>query len=100
MPEYEFECTTCDTRFDVQRAMAEASAPCPCPFCGEAARRIFSTPQLTFTNKRGAIGGGPGAAAPVRHSHGGYGHSHAPGQGFHGSHGSHGPRLVKGPGGG
>jgi urease accessory protein len=76
LPRYDYECKACETRFDVERPMAEASAPYPCPFCGEATRRVFSAPRLMFKPN-------PNDVRPVWHNHGGYGHSHAPGRGRH-----------------
>jgi sirohydrochlorin cobaltochelatase len=77
LPRYEYECKECQTRFDVARSPEEASQPYACPFCGGAARRVFSAPKLLFKAD-------PRDSRPVWHSHGGFGHSHAPGKGFHG----------------
>ena len=77
MPRYDYECKGCETRFDVERPMEEASAPCPCPFCGGLARRLFTVPKLLFKAD-------PRDLLPVWHNHGGYGHAHAPGRGYHG----------------
>jgi sirohydrochlorin cobaltochelatase len=77
LPRYEYECKECQTRFDVARVPAEASQPYGCPFCGAAARRVFSAPKLLFKAD-------PRDSRPVWHAHGGFGHSHAPGKGFHG----------------
>jgi putative FmdB family regulatory protein len=32
MPFYEYRCKDCDARYELQRSMADASAPAPCPF--------------------------------------------------------------------
>jgi putative FmdB family regulatory protein len=77
LPRYEYECKECQTRFDVARSPQEASQPYACPFCGAAARRVFSAPKLLFKAD-------PRDTRPVWHAHGGFGHSHAPGKGFHG----------------
>lgn len=77
LPRYEYECKECQTRFDVARSPEEASQPYACPFCGAAARRVFSAPKLLFKAD-------PRDSRPVWHNHGGFGHSHAPGKGFHG----------------
>ena len=74
---YEYECRACATRFDLARSVEEAGQPLPCPFCGAASRRVFSTPQLLFKAD-------PRDSHPVWHNHGGYGHAHAKGKGFHG----------------
>ncbi len=76
LPRYDYECTACDTRFDVERSMAEASAPYPCPFCDGPTRRVFSAPKLLFKPD-------PNDVRPVWHNHGGAGsqnsfsHAHA-----------------------
>ena len=77
LPRYEYECKECQTRFDVARPSEEASQPYACPFCGAAARRVFSAPKLLFKAD-------PRDSRPVWHAHGGFGHAHAPGKGFHG----------------
>ena len=75
---YEYECRACATRFDLAQSVEEAGQPLPCPFCGAPARRVFSAPQLLFKAD-------PRDSHPVWHNHGGYGHAHAKGKGFHGS---------------
>ncbi len=78
LPRYEYECKACATRFDVARTPQEASAPYACPFCGAAARRVFTAPKLLFKAD-------PRDSRPVWHAHDGFGHAHAPGKGFHGA---------------
>jgi putative FmdB family regulatory protein len=77
VPRYEYECQQCDTHYDVERPMSESSDPHPCPFCGRPSRRIFTPPKFLFKAD-------PNDNRPIWHSHGVYGHSHAPGRGFHG----------------
>ena len=77
MPRYGYECKGCETRFDVERPISEATAPQPCPFCGTVARRLFTVPKFLFKHD-------PRDNLPVWHNHGGYGHAHARGRGFHG----------------
>ena len=77
LPRYDYACAACDTRFDLARSPDEAGAPAPCPFCGQPARRVYTAPKLLFKAD-------PRDTIPVWHSHGAYGHSHAPGKGFHG----------------
>jgi putative FmdB family regulatory protein len=77
LPRYDYECAACQARFDLARPPAEASTPAPCPFCGEAARRVFTSPKLLFKAD-------PRDTQRVWHTHGAYGHAHAPGKGFHG----------------
>ena len=76
LPRYDYECAACGERFDIERPMAEAGEPCPCPFCGAPARRVFTAPKLMFKAD-------PRDVRPVWHNHGAYGHSHAPGRGRH-----------------
>lgn len=44
MPIYEFLCEDCGP-FEERRSFAEAGASTACPFCGEAARRVYSMPS-------------------------------------------------------
>ena len=76
LPRYDYACTACGERFDVERPMAEAGGPCPCPFCDAPARRVFTAPKLMFKAD-------PRDVRPVWHNHGSYGHQHAPGRGRH-----------------
>ena len=77
MPRYDYKCEQCETVFDVERSMNDASEPHPCPFCGDPSRRVFTMPRLLIKPD-------PNDNRPVWHSHGMFGHSHAPGRGFHG----------------
>lgn len=77
MPRYDYKCAQCETVFDVERSMDVASEPYPCPFCGDPSRRVFTMPRLLIKPD-------PNDNRPVWHSHGMFGHSHAPGRGFHG----------------
>jgi putative FmdB family regulatory protein len=74
---YEYECRTCEERFDVERPVAEAGEPSDCPFCGQPAARVYSPPKFLFKAD-------PTDNRPVWHNHGSFGHAHAPGRGFHG----------------
>ncbi len=76
LPRYDYECAACGERFDIERPMTEAGEPCPCPFCGAPARRVFTAPKLMFKAD-------PRDVRPVWHNHGSYGHQHAPGRGRH-----------------
>ncbi len=43
MPLYEYQCSTCEARFDALRGMSEADDPIPCPQCESSeTRRIIS----------------------------------------------------------
>lgn len=77
MPRYEFACEPCDQHFDVDLPMAQAGGPAHCPFCGAPAQRVITPPKFLFKAD-------PLDNRPVWHNHGNYGHSHAPGKGFHG----------------
>lgn len=41
MPVYEFRCADCGP-FDLRRDMQDAADTAPCPFCDQAARRVYS----------------------------------------------------------
>ncbi len=80
MRRYEFRCADCEVGFDVERPLDKAGDPYPCPFCGQLAQRIITPPKFLFKAD-------PTENRPVWHNHGSYGHSHAPGRGFHGRQG-------------
>ena len=42
MPVYEYRCGTCDTRFDLRRAVGEADAEATCPQGHAETRRLLS----------------------------------------------------------
>ncbi|GII42448.1 FmdB family zinc ribbon protein [Planotetraspora phitsanulokensis] len=46
MATYEFVCPACGP-FDVVLPMGTASSHRECPWCGEGARRVYSTPRLS-----------------------------------------------------
>lgn len=62
MPTYEYRCRTCDTRFELRRAIDEADAPASCPQGHEGARRLLSV-----------FAAGGTATAPAGGGHGGGG---------------------------
>ena len=76
MPRYEFACETCEQHYDIERPMAEAGAPHPCPFCGQPSRRVFTAPRFLFKPD-------PNDNRPVWHNHGAFGHAHPPRRGHH-----------------
>jgi putative FmdB family regulatory protein len=47
VPIYAFRCADCGS-FDLQRPMAEAGLPAPCPACGAPAERVFTPPGLAL----------------------------------------------------
>ncbi|MFC1928853.1 FmdB family zinc ribbon protein [Chloroflexota bacterium] len=47
MPIYEYECTCCQSRFELKRSFSE-DTPVFCPGCGGNAQRIFSPVPIIF----------------------------------------------------
>jgi putative FmdB family regulatory protein len=47
MPVYEFYCDECGCRFEEHRELKQRSA-CPCPECGESARKVFRAVGIIF----------------------------------------------------
>ncbi|MEX2273960.1 MAG: zinc ribbon domain-containing protein [Actinomycetota bacterium] len=65
MPTYEYECSSCDRRFELRRSMHDGDEPA-CPSCGASTvRRVFS---VFMTSS-----GGPAPAATTGGSGGGCG---------------------------
>ncbi|MEU8683561.1 zinc ribbon domain-containing protein [Streptomyces sp. NPDC048611] len=62
MPRYEYRCRPCDSTFELNRPMAESSAPAACPEGHEDTVKLLSTV---------AVGGS--ATAPARAPSGGGG---------------------------
>ncbi|HEX5543226.1 MAG TPA: zinc ribbon domain-containing protein [Micromonospora sp.] len=60
MPRYEFRCRACGDTFEVNRPMAQASAPASCPQGHDDTVKLLSTVALTG---RGGTAAGPGPAA-------------------------------------
>ncbi|MER7459524.1 zinc ribbon domain-containing protein [Micromonospora sp. NPDC126480] len=58
MPRYEFRCRACGDTFEVNRPMARASEPAPCPQGHDDTVKLLSTVAVTGR-------GGAGAAAPT-----------------------------------
>ncbi|AVT30071.1 FmdB family transcriptional regulator [Plantactinospora sp. BC1] len=61
MPRYEFRCRACGDTFEMNRPMAEASAPASCPRGHDDTVKLLST--VAFTG-RGAGGSAPAPMAP------------------------------------
>ncbi|GAB3857432.1 zinc ribbon domain-containing protein [Micromonospora andamanensis] len=57
MPRYEFRCRACGDTFEVNRPMARAGEPAPCPQGHADTVKLLSTVAVT-----GRGGGGSGAA--------------------------------------
>jgi putative FmdB family regulatory protein len=47
MPVYEYECSKCLARFEIQRGFHEEGEVC-CPECGGKGQRIYTSPPLIF----------------------------------------------------
>lgn len=63
MPRYEFRCRTCDDTFEVNRPMAESSAPANCPEGHDDTVKLLSAVAV----------GGTASAAPAPSGGGGGG---------------------------
>jgi putative FmdB family regulatory protein len=61
MPRYEFRCRACGDTFEVNRPMAQAGEPAPCPWGHTDTVKLLSTVAVTGRGG-GAVGG---AAAPA-----------------------------------
>lgn len=46
MPNYEYQCKTCEYRFEIWQPVGEA--PPPCEKCGAEVKKIFQPPRLHF----------------------------------------------------
>ena len=67
MPRYEYRCRSCDTSFELNRPMAESSAPATCPDGHDDTVKLLSAVAV-------AVGGtakSSAAAAPARGGGGG-----------------------------
>jgi putative FmdB family regulatory protein len=62
MPRYEFRCRACGSTFEVNRPMAQASAPARCPDGHDDTVKLLSTVALAG---RTGGGGGPSGAGPA-----------------------------------
>jgi putative FmdB family regulatory protein len=76
MPIYGFTCPACEAAFDLERPLAAAAEPAPCPVCGTESPRAISSPRFLFK-------GDPRDNRPFWHNHDGYSHQHAPRRGRH-----------------
>jgi putative FmdB family regulatory protein len=47
MARYDYRCTACDSRFEVDRPMGSTEAVC-CPECGADAKRVFTPVGVAF----------------------------------------------------
>lgn len=48
MPVYDYRCTSCETRFEVNRPMGATAQGTCCPSCGEEAKRVFTPVGVAF----------------------------------------------------
>ncbi|MER7791041.1 zinc ribbon domain-containing protein [Streptomyces sp. NPDC097640] len=64
MPRYEYRCRACGTTFELNRPMAESSAPASCPDGHDDTVKLLSTVAVTGTSSgpapSPAAGGGGG----------------------------------------
>lgn len=67
MPRYDFRCLDCGTTFEVERPMAQASDPAPCPEGHHATVKLLNV----FANVGGSGASAPVAPAPPRPAAGG-----------------------------
>lgn len=56
MPLYEYRCRTCDVRFDVRRAVADADADATCPAGHEGAVRLLAAFAATGSARSASVG--------------------------------------------
>lgn len=83
MPIYEYQCPSCDTRFERLRPISAAGQPLACPSCSKPASQAVS--RLANVSGRGEdAGGGEGddfaadaGLDAMGHGHS-HGHSHGP----------------------
>jgi len=76
LPTYDYACSECEARFELERPIAEATEVATCPVCASPGRRVFTMPRLLFKAD-------PRDVRPVWHNHDGYSHAHAPRRGRH-----------------
>ncbi|HET9059965.1 MAG TPA: zinc ribbon domain-containing protein [Acidimicrobiales bacterium] len=57
MPVYEYQCRTCDERFEARRPMADAGTPISCPQGHEETMRVLSAFASVGTSS--SAGGAP-----------------------------------------
>ncbi|MFK3985469.1 zinc ribbon domain-containing protein [Micromonospora sp. NPDC050397] len=57
MPRYEFRCRACGDTFEINRPMAEASAPASCPQGHDDTVKLLSA--VSVTGRGGSASGGP-----------------------------------------
>ena len=62
MPLYEYECTSCEHRFDKRRSFESADEPETCPQCGEAAKKLLSHFSAFMKMGGGSLSGIKGAS--------------------------------------
>jgi putative FmdB family regulatory protein len=60
VPRYEYRCRDCEHTFELNRPMAESSAPAPCPFGHADTVKLLSTVSVVGAGS----GASPRASAP------------------------------------
>jgi putative FmdB family regulatory protein len=82
MPIYEYQCASCDNRFEKLRPISAAGQPLACPNCDKPASPLVSrTARITGVGE-GEGGGGEDldlSSADMDDFGHGHGHSHGPG---------------------
>jgi len=46
VPNYEYQCKTCEHQFEIWQAVGEAAPPCP--ECGAEVKKVFHPPRIHF----------------------------------------------------
>jgi putative FmdB family regulatory protein len=64
MPVYEYQCRTCDSRFEARRPMSEATSPIKCPDGHDNTTRLLSV-FASVGRSGGSMAPQPGAVRPA-----------------------------------
>lgn len=66
MPIYEYECSSCNSKFELLRSMSRVDEDADCPECNHQAKRVLSKFACFSTDESGvtsAVGGGGSCAS-------------------------------------
>jgi putative FmdB family regulatory protein len=58
VPRYEYRCRSCGATFELDRPMAQSSAPCQCPNGHDDTVKLLSTVSVGGRAREGSAGGG------------------------------------------
>jgi putative FmdB family regulatory protein len=84
MPIYEYQCPSCDTRFERLRPMSAAGQPLDCPSCSKPASQVVSPlAKVTGRGEDEGIGDSDDFSADAGLDGLGHGHGHSHGPGGH-----------------